>query len=276
MNEQDLGGIGKLSRQRLSDVTRHSKGCLKASDVVDCLQVSKSKARGMLAYWAKGGWLQRIRPGLYLPVEMAAESAQDIVIDPWVVATQVFPTCYIGGWSACEYWGFTDQIFNNVIVLTSKRVNGKEQFADSIKFFLKRQDLSKQFGLKTVWKESIRVHVSDPHKTIIDILDDPILAGGIRSSSDMLEKYLQSEYFNAALLMEYAAKMKNKTIFKRLGYLVSIFKSDETALIDQCRINISQGISQIDPSSKGHRLIKKWRLWLPEDFAKTILPHGNE
>lgn len=270
MDEQDLGGIGKLSRKRLAEVIRHFKGCFKASDVADCLQISQAKARGMLALWSKSGWLQRIHSGVYLPVELSAESSSDIIIDPWVIAMQLYPPCYIGGWTACEYWGFTDQIFSSVVVLTSKRINGKEQVAGSMTFIIKKQDSDKLFGLKTVWKESIKVHVSDPHKTIIDMLDYPALAGGIRSLSDMLYKYLQSEFFNPALLIEYADKMKNKTIFKRLGYLLSVLKPDEIALIEECKQRISQGNSQIDPSSKGNRLLKKWRLWLPDNIENSL------
>ena len=176
----------------------------------------------------------------------------------------------IGGWSACEFWGFTDQIFSSVIVLTAKRVNGKEQMAGNMTFLIKKHDPKKMFGLKTVWKESIKVQVSDPHKTIVDLFDDPSLGGGIRSLADVLQKYFQSEHLNTTALLEYADQMNNKTIFKRLGYLLSILKPAEIALIEQCKQRISQGNSQIDPSSKGNRLIKKWRLWLPEDFENTL------
>ena len=272
MNEHDLGGIGKLSRVRLAEVIRHFKGCFNASDVSNCLQITRQKARAMLALWSKRGWLQRIRPGVYLPVELAAESSNDILVDPWVVATQLYPSCYIGGWSACEFWAFTDQIFSSIVVMTTKRVNEKEQIAGNMTFLIKKQGSEKMFGLKTIWKESIKVQVSDPHKTIIDLLDDPSLGGGIRSLADMLQKYFQSEHLNAATLLEYANQMKNKTIFKRLGYLLSILKPSETDLINQCKKRISQGNSQIDPSLKGNRLIKKWRLWLPEDFENTLQP----
>ena len=102
MNEQDLGGIGKLSRTRLAEVIRHFKGCFNVSNVADCLHVTKAKARGLLALWSKNGWLQRIRPGVYLPVELAAESSNDVIVDPWVVATQLYPPCYIGVYFAIK------------------------------------------------------------------------------------------------------------------------------------------------------------------------------
>jgi hypothetical protein len=47
-----------------------------------------------------------------------------------------------------------------------------------------------------------------------------------------------------------------------------MLKFEDTVLIEQYRQNISQGNSQIDPISKGERLIKKWGLWLPNDFKK--------
>jgi predicted transcriptional regulator of viral defense system len=159
MNEQDLGGIGKLSRKRLAEVIRHSIGCINVTDVSKCLQITKVKAREILAYWVKNGWLYRVQSGIYLPVELAAESPNNVIIDPWVVATQLYPPCYIGGWSACEYWGFTDQIFCSTIVMTEKRVNGKEQIIENMTFLIKKQNSKKQFGLKTVWKDSIKVLV---------------------------------------------------------------------------------------------------------------------
>lgn len=88
----------------------------------------------------------------------------------------------------------------------------------------------------------------------------------------MLQKHLESEHFQPTALIEYAEKMKNKTIFKRLGYLLSVFKPTEPSLIDQCKERISQGNSQIDPTSKGNPLLKKWRLWLPGDFEITFQP----
>lgn len=275
MDENELGGIGKLSRKRLSEVIRHCKGCIKAADVSDCLQISAVKARNLLAIWSKHGWLQRIRPGLYLAVELASESPDDILIDPWVIAIQLYSPCYLGGWSACQHWDLTEQIFDKTLVLTSKRINGKEQIAGNMHFLIKKIDPTKFFGLKTIWKESVKVQISDVHKTIVDILDDPVLAGGIRSVADMLQKYLKSEDFNSSLLLEYALKMHNKTIFKRLGFLLSILKFKDAVLIEQCRKNISQGNSQIDPSSQGKRLVKKWGLWLPDDFENTFLIREN-
>ena len=61
--------------------------------------------------------------------------------------------------------------------------------------------------------------VSDPSRTIIDCLIDPVLGGGIAHIADMLIYYLKSEHKNMVLLYDYA-KQANGAVFKRLGYLL--------------------------------------------------------
>lgn len=126
------------------------------------------------------------------------------------------------------------------------------------------------FGLKTIWKEQVKVQVSDTHKTIIDMLNDPSLGGGIRWTIDLLQKYLYSSHFDSTTLLEYAKKMHNQAIFKRLGFILSKLNPQASELIEHCEQNINQDNPQLDPRAKGRRLIKKWRLWIPEGFKTQM------
>lgn len=126
------------------------------------------------------------------------------------------------------------------------------------------------FGLRSIWKDQIKVQVSDPHKTIIDMFDDPSIGGGIRSVIDFFQKYLSSSECDLNILIQYAEKMNNKAIFKRLGFVLSKIKPDETYWITRCLSHLSQGNSQLDPASKGKRLIKKWRLWISEGLEEGL------
>lgn len=271
MNNEDLAGIGKLSRHRLSEVLRQVRGgCITAKRVTELLKVPPAKARSFLSSWAANGWLYRVRQGVYVPVDIAATSSDQSWIDPWIIASELFMPCYIGGWSAAQHWGFTEQIFESTLIVTSRHINKKDQSAGDLHFLIKQLKAEKIFGLKAVWKEQLKVQVSDPHKTIIDIFDDPSMGGGIRSSVDFLQQYFSSSHFNSHTLLEYALRMENRTIFKRLGFVLSKIRPKEMALIDHCRQNISQGNSQLDPSLKGIRLVKKWKLWIPESFEKQM------
>lgn len=271
MKNDGLAGIGKLSRQRLSEVLRSVKGgCITSKNVAEVLGVSASQARSFLSNWSENGWLFRVRQGVYTPIDIAATSSDQSLIDPWIIANELFAPCYIGGWSAAEHWGLTEQIFESTLVITSRHINGKKQTAGRLNFIIKKLRAERMFGLKSVWKEQLKVQVSDPHKTIIDMFDDPSIGGGIRSIVDFFQQYLSSSHFNTDILLEYASKMNNKAIFKRLGFVLSKIKPDATALIEHCKQNISQGNSQLDPKLKGNRLLKKWRLWLPENFEKQM------
>jgi predicted transcriptional regulator of viral defense system len=269
--KSDLAGIGKLSRQRLSEVLRQSKGgCITAKSVGEFLNVSKARARTFLSTWSENGWLLRIRQGVYLPVDITAKSSDQAFVDPWIVANELFSPCYIGGWSAAQHWDFTEQIFESTLIVTSRHINGKNQTAGGLHFLIKKLGNEKMFGLKTVWREQIKVQLSDPHKTIIDMLNDPSLGGGIRSTIDFFQKYLSSPHFDATTLIEYTLRMNNRVIFKRLGFILSKLSPNSIKLIEHCKQNISQGNSQLDPSSKGVRLLKKWRLWIPEGFETEL------
>lgn len=271
MKQNNLAGIGKLSRWRLSEVLRKVRGgCITSKNVAGFLNIPTSQARAFLSTWAANGWLYRVRQGVYTPIDITATSSNLSLIDPWIIANELFAPCYIGGWSAAEHWGLTEQIFESTLIMTSKHINGKKQTADGLTFFIKKLKTERMFGLKTVWKEQLKVQVSDPHKTIIDMLNDPSIGGGIRSVIDFFQQYLSSPHFNIDILFEYASRMNNKSIFKRLGFILSKVNPNATALIDHCKQNISQGNSQLDPHLKGTRLLKKWRLWIPENFEKQM------
>ena len=58
-----------------------------------------------------------------------------MVDESWVLARAVFEPCYIGGWSAAEHWGFTEQIFNSTMVFTT--VGGIRMAVDILSRYLK-------------------------------------------------------------------------------------------------------------------------------------------
>jgi predicted transcriptional regulator of viral defense system len=99
------------------------------------------------------------------------------------------------------------------------------------------------------------------------MLNDTKLGGGIRPVSDVLNNYMQSPHKNLNALFEYALRIKNKTVFKRLGYLMEKFHAEEREIIQQCHARISSGYSKLDPDLDADKLITRWKLWIPESWA---------
>ena len=124
------------------------------------------------------------------------------------------------------------------------------------------------FGLKPVWRKEVRVLVSDPARTIVDMLSDPQLGGGIRSAVDIFKNYLKSENKNTNLLIEYASRLGNGAAFKRLGFLLERFGPDEGQAIESCRSKLTKGNSKLDPKLAGDKLITRWKLWVPKNWVE--------
>ena len=94
----------------------------------------------------------------------------------------------MGGRSAAEYWGLTDQIFRDTVVLTGRTVRSKHLEILGLPYTLKYVHPTKMFGLDSVWFETTKVDLSDVHQTMLDILDDPSFGGGIDHVVDVFKR----------------------------------------------------------------------------------------
>ncbi len=257
----DRGGINVPNRNSLDLLNRQTKGPFGIGEAAKILDLSHTRTTRLLAYFAARGWLNRLRKGLYVTVPLGTLHPSQRKEDAWITATKVFDPCFIGGWSACEHWGFTEQIFNSVIVITSQSVRRKRSEIQGTIFIVKHVSGEKMFGTKTVWREQIKVAVSDPSRTVADLLSDPRLGGGIRHTASILREYFESKHRNDSLLIQYLDNLDNSAAFKRLGYIIESFGIKASELISECLERLRKGFSALDPAvkTKGHYL-RRWNL----------------
>jgi predicted transcriptional regulator of viral defense system len=116
-----------------------------------------------------------------------------------------------------------------------------------------------EWGLKTEWRGEVRLRLADPARTVVDTLDTPRLGGGIRHSAEILAAYLNDH--DPAIAVEYGDRLGNRTLFKRLGYLVETLELDRPELVSACRERVSAGISLLDPDGpKDGPRVSRWGL----------------
>jgi len=254
-------GISTHNRILLDKLNREAKGPFNVAEVSEILEIRLNRARRLVAYWASRGWLTRIKKGLFITVPLGAINPAERKEDPWIVATSVFEPCYIGGWSACEHWGLTDQIFKDIVVFTSRKVRRQKINIQDTTYIVRNISKEKIFGTKIVWREQTKVNVSDLSRTLIDILNEPYLGGGIRNVASIVKEYFTREDKDEANLLDYILRLGNRAIYKRLGYLVELLKINSPKIIEVCKKNISSGYSNLDPSlpPKG-KLLRRWNL----------------
>jgi len=263
-----ISGLGKTDRKRLSDVLRGTKGTISVQEAAGILNLSASDAAKMLARLASKGWVSRIRRGLYIPVPLESQTVDIPLEDPWIIAQRLYSPCYIGGWSAAEYWGLTEQIFRTITVMTTQKPRDRNPIIKGSKFMLRTISEKAMFGLKPVWRGQVKVMVSDPARTLLDLLSDPQLGGGIRSTADIFVNYLKSENKEMNLLIEYSNRLGNGAVFKRLGFLLERFANNEQGTIDACKTKLTQGNSKLDPKLPAEKLITRWKLWIPKNWVE--------
>ncbi len=256
-----VAGIGHRNRSYVDKIHRAFAKPFSVSDAARELHLDRTRARKLLAHLASRGWLSRVRRDSYSPVPLGASSPSEWRADSWVVAAMTFEPAYIGGWTALEYWHLTDQLFRDIVIITCRRIRARAVQIQGTRFRLKVISPKKKFGTKAVWRGPIRVEISDPSRTIVDILDDPRIGGGIRHVAEVLVAYFESEHRDEEILLNYVERLGNRAVYKRLGYLAETLGISIPRTIQLCREKLSAGLSVLDPSVRApSRITKRWNL----------------
>jgi predicted transcriptional regulator of viral defense system len=256
-----------LGRAQLQRVLAVSGDVIQISDVTKALDVSRTEAAKRLARWREQGWLSRVGPGAYVPASIDTLGSVRVLDDGWILVPILFEPAYIGGRTAAEHWDLTEQIFKDIVVITGQAIRERHLERQGFQFTLKHLKPEKLFGTKPVWRQRTKVQVSDVHRTIIDMLDDPVVGGGIQQVADCLQAYFQRADRDDQKLTQYGDQLGNGAVFKRLGFLAERYGGG-AALIELCRERLTAGNARLDLALHCERLISKWRLLIPLSWTQ--------
>jgi len=258
-------------RATLSRLARNAKGGLIATDeAARVLGVSGRVAGARLARLVAGGWVVRVRRGLYLLLPLEAASATATTVeDPWVLAEVLMAPCYIGGWSAAEYWGLTEQIFRSTFVVTAAGARSRSRTLLGVEFQVVRVPRKRITGTVQVWRGPTRVSVSDRERTIVDALIDPSWVGGARHLIEILVAYRRGPDWSPAKLLARMAELGRGAAYKRLGFLAEEVLDGGQPLVSACLDAKTAGTIKLDPTVPARgRLVKRWGLWVNAGLAE--------
>lgn len=259
---RNLAGALPEGRRRLTALVRSSGDVIRIDDAVRLLGLERIAAAKTLARWTTQGWLRRVGHGTYVAAGLDSLDSTHVLEDAWVLVPTLYEPCYVGGWTAAEHWDLTEQIFNDVFVITTRSLRSRLQRHHGVNFRLKHIGSGNLFGTKAVWRSHTKVHVSDVHRTIIDMLDEPSVGGGIHHVADCLGAYLRRPDRSESLLIEYGDRLSNGAIFKRLGFLAEAAGS-APRLVNECANRLTKGNAKLDPALECPQLVSRWQLWVP-------------
>ncbi|MBI2632189.1 hypothetical protein HYW75_04245 [Candidatus Pacearchaeota archaeon] len=168
--------------------------------------------------------------------------------DSIVFSSLITVPSYITSLTAFRIYNFTEQLPNNIMIAVPKSRKKINFYGTDISFF-KIHDF---WGYNKLNYRGSNIFIAEKEKSIIDAL---LIK---RISFDEIFKAVKTKDYDVDLLKRYAIKTKNKSLIKRLGYLLEIngLNADELIyLIDNNYIPLDFNIKR----RKGEKN-KKWRL----------------
>jgi predicted transcriptional regulator of viral defense system len=257
--------LRQSGKSKLAAVINAAGDVIHIEDVESTLAVSRTMAAKLLSRWAEQGWLRRVGRGTYVPVGLELRDTEQVVQDPWVLVPALFGPAYIGGRTAAQHWDLTEQIFRDVMVFTARAVRHRRVETQGTVFSLKHIKEDLVFGTKVVWRGQTRIAVSDIHRTIIDMLDDPAIGGGIQHVADCFAQYIRREDCDLRSLINYGDRLRNGAVFKRLGFLAEEHPRAHE-FTEAAKVRLTKGYAKLDPALDCTRLVTRWRLRVPKTW----------
>ena len=155
--------------------------------------------------------------------------------------------------------------------MTTATVRKPQETVQGVSFIVRHIAPRLLFETKSVWRGSVRVQVATPARTIVDMLSDPALGGGIRHVAECLNAYLSAEARKPDDLIALGDRLGNGAVFKRLGFLLED-SSSNLDLMAACRKRLTAGIANLDPSLPGGRIVARWRVRVPANWSGKSTP----
>lgn len=263
-SKRQAGGLKGLSAQQrkiIGSFVANEQVAIRAEDLIAIHPVSREAANTLLRRLHQKGWLRRLKRGVYAVIPLESETVQPAIENAWPLAMELFPPCYISGWSAAEHWDLTEQIFNSVALVTGHSQRSSVQVIAGVHFQTRSIAPERIFGTKRIWFGSHAVEVADRHRLIVDILDAPDFGGGGRHTMDVVNEYWKGEHHDAAKLLEYALRYGRGAVLKRMGFTAERAGIVSSEWLDEVKSNLTKGVIRLDPNSgQGGRLDSRWQV----------------
>lgn len=242
----------------LSSLAESGRNIFALEDVISILNISYENAKVIANRLVKKAWLIRLARGKYLIVPLEAGVKSLYSEHGFIIASHLVDPYYIGYGSALNSHGLSERVPSNVYVVTNKRRENRTILYTKIKFVTLSK--SKLFGLEDLIISRKKVKISNAEKTIADCLDHPEYCGGLDEIAKTI--FFEHEDLDMKKVVSYAMRMGNKTVTKRLGYLLDLFSFHEYDFLFE-DTELSRGFSKLDPGlpNKG-KYNNKWKLLL--------------
>lgn len=257
--------LGKLEAQFLTKVA--VRPAFSIEEARQLLRHGKEgPTRQFLDRLQRKGWVRRIKSGKFAPIPLSSGETRTPQLHEFLIAMELVSSAAIAYWSALNHHGMTEQIPRTVFIQTDHPVRRPPKQALGISFKIVSVRAKKFFGIAKDWVNEQPFSITDREKTIIDGLDLPEYVGGVGEIAKALSQVWDE--LNEAKLREYAAKIGNSAVAKRLGFLMETLGFGSPEAIRKAT-RLASGFSPLDPTlPKRGRHNRRWGLLINAEVER--------
>jgi len=204
------------------------------------------------------GWIRRIRRGRFAVIPLSSGENRLPQLHEFVVAMELASPAAIAYWSALNHHGMTEQLPRTVFVATDHPIRRQPGEVLGVSYRIVSLKPGKFFGITKDWIDENPFRIMDREKTIIDGLDLPQHVSGLSEIAKAL--VVSWNLLDEKKLRDYAAKIGNTAVAKRLGFLMeTLGVGDVEALRNEA--SLAPGFSPLDPTlPKRGKYNRRWGL----------------
>jgi predicted transcriptional regulator of viral defense system len=189
---------------------------------------NKDNANKVIAKYLKQGYIARVKKDLYVAINL---ETKEPIANKFMIASNISDDSIICGLSALEYYGFYNQVRNDVFVMSNTRFR-------EFKFnnlFYRRVKFNYEDGISNV---NNFIRITDLERSIVDVIKD---LGKIVSLEELSNILSLIPSLDEEKLKLYLKKYDIQFLYQKVGFVLENYK-EEFGLSDLFFENIKSKI----------------------------------
>jgi len=216
-----------------------------------------------LSRLVRRGYLARLGRGVYSVAELPTRRSEE----PLVAATaHLWGESNFVSWRiALAHHGLTEQVPFSAAIAVRRAHRDRE--AGGLRVHHVVLDERKFYGFSPVSRKKRSVSIATPEKAVLDSLDRPNLAGGLR---EVVKALGWTSAYDPARLVALAIRYPVRATVRRLGYLIETLDlGDASALTSLVAAGGPLTALAPDRARDGARVDRRW--WLADNVGEDTL-----
>ena len=254
--------LGPVSASFINQLYAKGKIIFRLDEAVQVYARGRVETTKFLSTLTKRGILARIRPGVYLVLQMGQEHTQ---LNNWpLIAHELADSAdnyFLSHYSAMRLHGITTHsLFDVYITMPARRVSKKINLLTYHFIYCKPKNF---LGRCNYWvTKQNKIYVSDLERTLLDGLDRPDLCGGMKEV--IRGVWIKRDVIDWQKMEKYAMRFSTRAVVKRLGFILELLNiaKDFRAVLTKVIISANDYIL-LDPNGiRQGQYVSRWRIRL--------------